>query len=429
MIDSGLDNFNKLDNFLRASKEVKFSGSTKQEKYTWIKEILIKFKFGSLKKKGRGLVREYIQKMTGYSNTQMSVLILQYLEGKLCLKEYQRNKFTTKFLPSDIALLVKTDNIHQRLNGVTTKKILEREYQIYDHLEYERISQISVSHLYNLRQTYVYQTHSLTFKNTQAVQRSIGERSKPDPQGKPGYIRIDTVHQGDLSVEKGDKGDKGEKGDKNGNYTKGVYHINSVDEETQWEIIACVEKISESFLEPILKLILAQYPFVIIEFHADNGSEYINHTVAKLLNKLLIRLTKSRSRQTNDNALIESKNGSIVRKHMGYFYINQKYAPDINDFYVTCFNTYLNFHRPCAFATNLVDNKGKIKKVYRPKDYSTPLEALKKIDNFEQYLKPGVAKQSLEKIAMEYSDNEYASIMDSQKQKLFDKIGMSPIIF
>lgn len=420
MIDSGLDNFNKLDNFLRASKEVRFSGSTKPEKYTWIKNVLNKFKFRSLKKKGRGLVRGYIQKMTGYSNTQMSTLILQYLEGKLFLKEYQRHKFTTKFSPLDIALLVTTDNSHQRLNGVATKKILEREYQIYGHLEYERISKISVSHLYNLRGSRFYKTHSLTFKHTLAVQRNIGERVKPDPQGKPGYIRIDTVHQGDLASESGNNG-RGS----NQKYTKGVYHINSVDEVTQWEIIASVEQISEAYLEPILKLIIVQYPFVILEFHADNGGEYINHMVANLLNKLLIKLTKSRSRQSNDNALVESKNGSIIRKHMGYFYINQKYAPNINDFYFNYFNTYLNFHRPCGFATSIVDKKGKIKKVYRQKDYLPPYDALKKIENFEQYLKPGVTKESLEKIAMEYSDNEYANIMDEEKTKLFDKIGMS----
>lgn len=197
--------------------------------------------------------------MTGYSNTQMSALILQYLEGRLFLKEYQRHKFTTKFSPADIALLVKTDNIHQRLNGVATKKILEREYQKYGHLEYEKISKISVSHLYNLRGTRFYQTHSLTFKHTQAVKRNIGERVKPQPNGKPGYIRVDTVHQGDLASESGNNGQRG--GQK---YIKGVYHINSVDEVTQWEIIASVEQISEAYLEPILKLIITQYPFTII---------------------------------------------------------------------------------------------------------------------------------------------------------------------
>lgn len=190
---------------------------------------------------------------------------------------------------------------------------------------------------------------------------------------------------------------------------------------------SALEQISEAYLEPILKLIIEQYPFTIIEFHADNGSEYINHTVAKLLNKLLIKLTKSRSRQTNDNALVESKNGSIIRKHMGYFYIQQKYAPTINDFYFKVFNTYLNFHRPCGFATTITNSKGKQKKIY--KTYLNPYEALKKIPNSKQYLKPEITFAKLDKIAMQYPDNEYASIMDKEKTILFHNIGLKPIDF
>ena len=76
-----------------------------------------------------------------------------------------------------------------------------------------------------------------------------------------------------------------------------------------------------------------QFPFVIVGFHSDNGSEYINHQVANLLEKLRIEQTKSRSRQSNDNALAESKNASVVRKHMGYDHIPQAYAKPINAFY------------------------------------------------------------------------------------------------
>lgn len=416
MIDSGFDNCIKLDNFLRSSRGLAFSGGGKKAKYEWIKEVLGRVSFRSLDKKERGIVREYLEKVTGYSTSQLTRLISKYLQGKLHLKDYQRHKFTTRFTPTDIALLLKTDNLHLRLNGRATKAILIRECLKFGHSEYENISKISVSHIYNLRQTRFYTSHSLTFKHTQAVQRNIGERAKPQPNGKPGFIRVDTVHQGDLASEITDKGQK---------YTKGVYHINSVDEITQWEIVASVEQISEAYLEPILKLIIEQYPFVIIEFHADNGSEYINHTVAALLNKLLVRLTKSRARQTNDNALVESKNGSIIRKHMGYFYIHQKYAPDINDFCLKVFNLYLNFHRPCGFATITTNSKGKQKKIY--KTYLTPYEALKKIPNARKFLKPGITFNILDQISMQKSDNEYANIMEIEKTKLFEKIGMSPV--
>jgi len=415
MIDTGLNDFNALGKFLNGVPGIKFSATSKKDKYEWVKEVLSRFNFRYLKKGERGMVREYIQKITGYSVSQLSRLIQKYLSGKLYFVDYKRHSFPTRYSPSDIALLCKTDNIHQRLNGYATKQILIREYNTYNNVEYGRISNISVAHLYRLRGTRIYQTRSLTYKNTQAVKRNIGERRKPEPNGKPGYIRIDTVHQGDLVSEP----------DVNGK--KGVYHINSIDEVTQFEIVAAVEKISEAYLEPILLLILEQYPFAIIEFHADNGSEYINHTVAKLLNKLLIKLTKSRSRQTNDNALVEGKNGSIIRKHMGYFYISQKYAPAINDFYLRTFNNYLNFHRPSGFATITEDKKGKQKKVYDV--YLTPYEALKRTTGAKKFLKPGITFEKLDKIAMQHSDNEYASIMDEEKTKLFDKINLKPIDF
>jgi hypothetical protein len=53
-------------------------------------------------------------------------------------------------------------------------------------------------------------------------------------------------------------------------------------------------------------------------FQRDNGSEFLNRTVAKLLNKLLIEFTKSRAYRTTDNAQVEGKNGAVVRKLIGY---------------------------------------------------------------------------------------------------------------
>ncbi len=134
------------------------------------------------------------------------------------------------------------------------------------------------------------------------------------------------MHQGDLDKQ------------------KGVYHINAVDEVTQFEVVGSVEKISEQYLIPLLEKILETFPFVVLGFHADNGSEYINKKVATLLEKLLIEFTKSRSRQTNDNALVESKNGAIVRKQFGYSHIRQHWAPLINDFNEQYLNPYINYH-------------------------------------------------------------------------------------
>src|SRR5215210_4866649 len=111
---------------------------------------------------------------------------------------------------------------------------------------------------------------------------------------------------------------------------------------------------------------LAQFPFTIRGFHSDNGSEFINHTVAALLNKLLIEQTKSRPRRSNDNGLVESKNGAVVRKHMGYGHIASVHAEQIQSFYQQHLNPYLNFHRPCGLPEVIADSKRQAEKNLSP---------------------------------------------------------------
>ena len=164
------------------------------------------------------------------------------------------------------------------------------------------------------------------------------------------------------------------------------------------------------------------YPFAIIEFHADNGSEFINRLVVKLLNKLHIELSKSRPRRHNDNALVETKNGGVIRKHMGYVHIPKDYAEVINSWYQEWFNPYLNYHRPCGFVTTITDHKGKERKVYKPKDYSMPYMKLKSLPNASQYLKPGITFEHLDRLAFAMSDTEFATAMMRAKYQLFKKI-------
>jgi transposase InsO family protein len=167
-------------------------------------------------------------------------------------------------------------------------------------------------------------------------------------------------------------------------------------------------------------LILQQFPFEIVGFHSDNGSEYINGRVAKLLHKLLVEQTKSRSRHSNDNALAESKNASVVRKHMGYSHIPQKFAKPINAFYQALFNPWLNLHRPCMFASDTVSPKGKVIKRYRHKDVKTPLAALEQLcDKGLARLKEGVTLAALQALADGQTDLAAAQEMQLAKAKLF----------
>ncbi len=405
MNDGQLQTVEQVRQFLEGSEVVGFRGLTAKEKYCWIEEVLIRFSYPGLKRAEKGVIRRYLQKVTGYSRSQVSRLISEYKQtGRLKKTKYRRYRFPRKYAPSGVGLLARTDELHGYLSGPATKKIMEREYEVYGHVEFGNISRISIAHLYNLRRSNIYRGITRRYTKTKPVVSRIGERVRPDPKGQPGYIRIDTVHQGDL------------------NGQKGVYHINAVDEVTQWEIVASVERISEAYLVPVLQIMLLQFPFITRGFHSDNGSEFVNRTAARLLNKMLIHFTKSRPRHSNDNGLVETKNGSVVRKQLGYAYIPQRCAELINEFNRDFFNPYINFHRPCFFPMSVIDPKGRIKKTYPYREVRTPYERLKSLPKAESYLRSGVTFEKLKIIANQMSDNQFAERMVKARSNLFGQI-------
>lgn len=391
----------QIREFLKSSEEIEFAGCGRNEKYAWVERVLGTQSYGALSKGARGVVRAYVEKVTGMSASQTTRLIRGYLdEGVVRIAPYQRHQFAVRYTPADIALLAEVDRVHERLSGPATRHILQREYQQYGNKQYERLAKISASHLYNLRASARYRNQAAWFEATRPVASGIGERRRPAPHGRPGFLRVDTVHQGDW------------------NGAKGVYHINAVDAVTQWQVVGCASKISEAYLLPVLEAVLAQFPFVVLGFHVDNGSEYINHRVAKMLEKLHAEFTKSRACRSQDNALVEGKNGAVVRKLIGYGYIAGEHAEAIGKFYVQHLNPYLNFHRPCGFATVSLDERGKRRRRYKAEDYRTPLEKLRSLERAEQYLKPGLSLEELGRQALAMSDTEWARQMNAAKARL-----------
>ena len=404
MNDKALDSAIAIKTFIGSAAELPLSIEP-ELRYEWIAATLKRTKYLYLKKSEKSIIKNYIANVTTYSRAQITRLIKIYKKGHhLKRKKSTRNKFTKKYTLADIFLLVEIDKAHEQLSGGLTKKLLERAYKVYNIQAYKRLSEISISHIYNLRKNKIYIDKRRKFEKTKSSSVKIGKRKKPRPNGKPGYIRIDTVHQGDQDKQ------------------KGVYHINAVDEVTQFEIICSVEKISEVYLIPILEDILLLFPFKIKGFHSDNGSEYINHRVAKLLNKLHIELTKSRARQSSDNGLAETKNGCIIRKHLGYEHIPQKWAPFVNEFNKKYLTPYVNCHRPCYFPVEKTNKFSKIVKTYPYKSIMTPYEKFKSLPNCEQYLKEGITLLELDKISSSMTDLEAAKLMQTEKNKLFKLI-------
>jgi transposase InsO family protein len=385
--------------FLEASGEIEFDAANRREVYDWVTGALCEQEYWKQSRGAKGMLRRYIGKMTGLSRAQVTRLISRYKQnGRVSERSYRRNRFASHYTPADIELLAQVDEAHEILSGPATRKILYREFHDYGGQRYERLAAISVAHIYNLRKRRAYREKRIFYQKTRPVQVAIGERRRPDPQGRPGYLRIDTVHQGDLDA------------------VKGVYHINAVDEVTQWQVVGAAAQISEAWLIPVLEAMLRQFPFRIAGFHSDNGSEFINHTVAKLLNKLLVEQTKSRPRHSNDNGLVEAKNGAVIRKHMGYGHIASAHAETIEVFYERHFNPDLNFHRPCGVPETRTDAKGKQRRVYRW--YATPWEILRQLPDLARYLRPEITVLGLERMARAESDTEAARNMQQAKQRM-----------
>jgi transposase InsO family protein len=401
-----LKTIEQLEHFLTGTQSIAFLvASNKKDVYRDIQRTLVKFRYPTLNKGSKGVVVCFLIKITGYSRQQLTRLIKQYCDtGKIERQQRIYQGFERLYTAEDIRLLASLDERHSTLSGPATKKLCERAFTIFKQAQYQRLAGISVAHLYNLRKSKCYLRQRYTFEKTRPKAALIGIRKKPRANGEPGFIRIDTVHQGDQDKQ------------------KGVYHINAVDEVTQFEVVCTVEKISEHYLMPVIEQLLDCFPFVIQGFHSDNGSEYINYKVAALLEKLLVEFTKSRSRQSNDNALVESKNGSVIRKLFGYAHIQQRWAPLINDFNHKTLLPYINYHRPCFFPITITDSKGKDKKTYPYEAMMTPYDKLKSIDNAIKYLKADITFEILDKVALNQTDDQAAEQLQKERSKLFKTI-------
>ena len=402
-----LTTLEQIEHFLNGTSDIELRVPDPAARRAWIERVLRQFRYRYRTRAERGLLLRFLVKVTGYSPAQMKRLLKQfYTERHLRDRRGPPAKpFAYRYTVADQQALAELDRLHGQLSGPATRKLAERAHQVFADPRYQRLATISVAHLYNLRRAAGYQrARGAVPHKTQSVQRPIGERRAPQPNGLPGFIRVDSVHQGDLDG------------------LKGVYLINAVDSLTQYQVIAAVERISEHYLLPVLHEVLARFPFTVRGFHADNGSEYINHQVAALLNKLNIELTKSRPRHSNDNALAEAKNGAILRKHLGYTHIPGRFASLVNAFTLDQLSPYVNFHRPCFFPRLTIDDKGRQRRLYRYEDMMTPLDKLASVPDVNAHLKSGITLASLQTEARAQSDSDAARALNHAKTQLFEQI-------
>jgi len=402
----------QIEPYLQLDKP-KFLITSTKDAYKFIKATTWNLYYKKLCKKDKGKVLKYLAIVTGWSPSYMRRLVLRAICGKLFYRVSVSNNtsFNRKYTDEDIALLADFDNHARRPNAKALIHNFKRMYGIYGDKRFIRLQEISCSHIYNLRRTSLYTYYTRTYTKTNPIQNNIGERKRPEPNGKPGFLRVDSVHGGDLNGE------------------KGMYYVNFVDEALQWEIVIATPTIAQVDLEKMYKEVLVSFPFRILNFHSDNGSEAINEYVASILEDLDIKQTKSRPRRHNDNALVESKNGWVIRKHFGYIFRPKEAAGIVQNYLNTYFNLYLNFHRSCAFPVVTIEDDGRKLVAYPQEDYKTPYEKLKAIDPTGKYLKSGQSYNKLDNIALGNSDYEYVKIMHEEYLKMMRKISQqfSPV--
>ena len=276
--------------FLEGNVQVDYLSQDRDGAYEFVRRTLVRIGYGALGRSGKGAVREYLAKTTGLSRAQVTRLIAQYRQTGQVADRRRVNSgrpFERVYTAADIRLLAEVDEIGNQMCGPATCAVMRRAFEVFGDRRFERLASLSSSHLYNLRRSKTYRAKRTVWQHTKPTATRIGARQRPAPEGQPGFVRVDTVHQGDRDGE------------------KGTYEINLVDEVTQFEHIGAVARIAETFLIPVLEELLVTLPFVVLGFHADNGSEYINRQVAELLNKLHIRqFTKSRARHSNDKSWV-----------------------------------------------------------------------------------------------------------------------------
>ena len=390
--------------FLDGSHPVDFRLVDRDDAHGFVRRTLVRFRHTTLDKPSKGLLRRFLGKVTGLSRAQLTRLIGQYrATGRI--EDRRRGParpFERRYTAADVRLLAETDEILGGLCGAATRRVMQRQFEVFGDRRFERLAGLSNSHLYRLRGSTSHRRRRTSMVKTRPVRIAIGERRKPHPGGRPGFVRVDSVHQGDLDGE------------------KGIYLINVVDAVTQYEFVGAVEAISEAFLLPVLEALIDAFPFRIIGFHADNGSEYINHRVARLLDKLHVEeFTKSRPRHSNDNALAESKNGTVIRHYLGRAHIPRHHAARVNDFTRNVLSPFLNHHRPCHFPVETVGEDGRVTKRYPYANVATPHEKLKSLDNAARYLKPGVSFAELDALAASVSDLDAAAALNAARTDLF----------
>ncbi|WP_265705558.1 hypothetical protein [Verminephrobacter aporrectodeae] len=210
MDETRLTTIAQIEQFLGASAVVQFTPSQDdEERYAHISRVLKRFDYPRLGKADKGVLLRYLGHTSGYSRQQLTRLVSRWQSNRLAptplVKRYMAPNapFARKYTSADMALLLEMDRANEDVCAPAIVRLFWRAFHEYGDPRYERLASLSSSHLYNLRKSTSYQLRRVSLIKTRAVCNPIGQRRVPRPDGRAGFVRVDTVHQGGLDGVKG----------------------------------------------------------------------------------------------------------------------------------------------------------------------------------------------------------------------------------
>ena len=417
----------QLRAFVEGNEAVDFRPRNRDEAYGFVQETLKRFGYRRLGKRDKSVVLRFLMAATGISRQQMERLVRQWRETGAVRDRRGGGRgrpFARKYAAVDIRLLAEVDEAYEQMSGLATREVLRRQFEVFGDARFERLATISNGHVYNLRASTTYRAKRTAWSKTRPTTVAIGLRQAPEPEGRPGHVRVDTVHawtSSTLATATASRACTSSTSSKptacgRRSHSTSSSVPSSASPSASW----CRCSRACCFL-PVPHPRLSRRQRVA---QRRAGSEYINHRVAALLDKLRVeRFTKSRARHSNDNALAESKNANVIRRWFGHDHIPQRFAPEVSRFAQATLSPFLNFHRPCLFATEYRDANGKIRRKYLAADVMTPYARLRSLPGANRFLKPGIDFALLDAVAAAETDLEAARRVQAERRELFLRIG------
>ena len=137
----------QVESFLQGTAEVGFSPPPESERYEWIGRTLKQFAYQSSDRRQRGLLRCFIQRVTGYSRAQVNRLIAQHRDshGLKDRRGAPAVPFAKRYGPAALRCLIEIDRAHGTLSGPATKKLAERALSIHGQTEFAALAGIGIS--------------------------------------------------------------------------------------------------------------------------------------------------------------------------------------------------------------------------------------------------------------------------------------------